>query len=255
MIGKRIRVQRRGRGGRTFRASTHKRVAPARYPLTTTTKEYFETAIKGIIEDLVHDPGRGTPLALVRFENGETCYTVLPEGIHLGQQIQMGGKAPVEVGSILPIGKIPEGTMVCNIELRPGDGGKIAKSSGAHAIVVTHTAQGTIIRLPSGKTKYVADYCRATIGVVSGAGRTEKPFLRSGAKFHLMKAKGRKYPRTRGRAMVAAVHPYGSSKRSARKGTTTSHGAPPGQKVGLIAARGAGRKKKSARAARIAEGL
>jgi len=243
-MGKRIRVQRRGHGGPTFRASTQKRVAPAQYLLTTTTKEYFVTAIGGVIEDLVHDPGRGTPLALVRFENGETCYTVVPEGAYLGQQIQMGGKAPVEVGNILPIGKIPEGTMICNIELRPGDGGKIAKSSGAYAMVVTHTAQGTIIRLPSGEKKYVDDYCRATIGVVSGAGRTEKPFLKSGPKFHWMKAKGHKYPRTRGRAMVAAAHPYGSSKRSARKVTTTSHGAPPGQKVGLIAARGAGQKKK-----------
>jgi large subunit ribosomal protein L2 len=91
--------------------------------------------------------------------------------------------------------------------------------------------------------------------VVSGAGKLDKPFLKAGAKFHMMKAKGHKYPRTRGRAMVPAVHPFGSSKRSARVGTTTSHGAPPGQKVGLIAARGTGRKKKSARAAAIAEGL
>jgi large subunit ribosomal protein L2 len=254
-MGKRIRVQRRGRGAPTFRSATHKRVAPAQYPLATTTKEYFETAIKGIVEEFVHDPGRGSPLALVRFEDGKTCYTVVPEGVHVGQQIQMGGKASVELGNILPIGRIPEGTMVCNIELRPGDGGKIAKSSGAYATVVTHTPQGTIIKLPSGKTNYTDDHCRATIGVVSGAGRTEKPFLKAGAKFHLMRARGRKYPRTRGRAMVAAAHPYGSSKRSARKGTTTSHGAPPGQKVGLIAARGTGRKNKSARAARIAEGL
>jgi large subunit ribosomal protein L2 len=254
-MGKRIRVQRRGRGGSTFRASTHKRIAPAQYPLTATVKEYFEGAIKGVVEDFVHDPGRGAPLALIRFENGKTCYNVVPEGVHSTQQIQMGGNAPVEVGNILPLGKIPEGTMICNIELRPRDGGKIAKSSGAYAMVVTHTAQGTIIKLPSGKAKYIDDHCRATIGVVSAAGRTEKPFLKSGAKFHLMRARGRKYPRTRGRAMVAAVHPYGSSKRSARKGTTTSHGAPPGQKVGLIAARGAGRKKKSARAASIAEGL
>ncbi|MEM3700348.1 MAG: 50S ribosomal protein L2 [Candidatus Bathyarchaeia archaeon] len=245
-MGKRIRVQRRGRGAPTFRAATHKRVAPSQYPTIVTTEEYFEKTIKGVVEEFVHDPGRGTPLALIRFENGETCYTVVPEGLYLGQQIQIGGNAPVDVGNILPIGKIPEGTMICNIELRPGDGGKIAKSSGAYAMVVTHTSQGTIIRLPSGKTRYIDDRCRATIGVVSGAGRTEKPFLKAGVKFHLMRARGRKYPRTRGRAMVAAVHPYGSSKRSARKVTTTSHGAPPGQKVGLIAARGAGQKKKRA---------
>ena len=245
-MGKRIRVQRRGHGGPTFRASTHKRVAPVQYPVTIISREYFQTAIKGVVEELVHDPGRVAPLALIRFENGEACYTVVPEGVYIGQQIQIGGKAPAEVGNILPVGKIPEGTMVCNVELRPGDGGKISRSSGAYAIVVTHTPQGTIVKLPSGNTRYIDDYCIATIGVASGAGRTEKPFLKSGEKFHLMKAKGRKYPRTRGRAMVAAVQPYGSSKRSARKVTTTSHGAPPGQKVGLIAARGAGRKKKKA---------
>jgi len=244
VTGKRIRVQRRGRGGPTFRASTHKRVAPAQYPLSVTAKECFETTIQGTIEKFVHDSGRGAPLALVRFENGEKCYTVVPEGVFVGQQIEHGGNASIEVGNILSIGKIPEGTMVFNIELRPGDGGKIAKSSGTYATVVGHTAQGSIIKLPSGKTKYVNDYCRATIGVASGAGRTEKPFLKAGAKFHLLKARGHKYPRTRGRAMVAAAHPYGSSKRSARKVTTTSHGAPPGQKVGLIAARGTGRRKK-----------
>jgi len=243
-MGKRIRVQRRGRGSSTFRASTHKRVAPAQYPQAITPKECFEASINGVVEAFVHDPGRGAPLAFVRFENGETCYTVIPEGTFKGQQICLGGKAPVEVGNILPLGKVPEGTLVCNLELRPGDRGKLAKSSGTYATVVGHTPQGTMIRLPSRRTRYVNDYCMATIGVVSGAGRTDKPFLKAGEKFHLMRARGRKYPRTRGRAMVAAAHPYGSSKRSARKGTTTSHGAPPGQKVGLIAARGAGRKKK-----------
>jgi large subunit ribosomal protein L2 len=246
-MGKRIRVQRRGRGGSTYRSSSHKRVAPAKYPPGITPKESFEASINGVIEALVHDPGRGAPLAFVRFENGETCYTIPSEGVYQGQQISLGGKASAEVGNILPLGKVPEGTFVCNLELRPGDGGKMAKSSGAYATVVGHTPQGTMIRLPSGRTRYVNDHCRATIGVVSGAGRTEKPFLKAGEKFHLMKAKGHKYPRTRGRAMVAAVHPYGSSKRSARKGTTVSHGAPPGQKVGLIAARGAGQKKRRKR--------
>lgn len=246
-MGKRIRVQRRGRGGSTFRASTHKRVAPARYPSGIRVKENYDTVVNGMIEDLVHDPGRGSPLALMRFENGETCYTVVPEGVYVGEQIQIGGKAMVDVGNILPVGKIPEGTIICNIELRPGDGGKLSKSSGAYATVVSHTPEGTIVKLPSGKSKYIADFCRATIGIVSASGRTDKPFLKAGAKFHLMRARGRKYPRTSGRKMVAAVHPYGSSKRSARKVTTTSHGAPPGQKVGLIAARGTGRKAKSAR--------
>jgi large subunit ribosomal protein L2 len=243
-MGRRIRVQRRGRGTSTFRASTHKRVAPAQYPPALTPKEHFETSTNGTIETLVHDPGRGAPLAFVRFENGKTCYTVTPEGAFKGQQISLGGTAPVDIGNIIPLGKIPEGTLVCSLELKPGDGGKLAKSSGTFATVVGHTPQGTMIRLPSGRTRYINDYCMATIGVVAGAGRTDKPFLKAGEVFHWMKAKGHKYPRTSGRKMVAACHPYGSSKRSARKCTTTSHGAPPGQKVGLIAARGPGQKKK-----------
>jgi len=258
-MGKRIRVQRRGRGASTFRANTNKRVAPARYPSTIGPTESFEKAVNGVIEEFVHDPGRGAPLALIRFENGESCYTIVPEGVYTGERIQIGGKAAVDVGNILPIGKVPEGTMICNIELRPGDGGKLSRSSGAYATVVSHTPQGTMVKLPSGRTKYISDHCRATIGVVSASGRTDKPFLKAGAKFHLLRARGRKYPRTSGRKMVAAVHPYGSSKRSSRKGTTTSHGAPPGQKVGLIAARGTGRKTKSARdkdkISRLSEGI
>jgi len=245
-MGRRIRVQRRGRGTSTFTASTHKRVAPAQYPKKLMPKERFETSIKGIVEAFLHDPGRGAPLAFIRFENGETCYTITPEGTSKGQQISIGGNSSIDVGNIIPLGKIPEGTIVCSLELKPGDGGKLAKSSGASATVVGHTPQGTMIKLPSGRTRYINDYCMATIGVVSGAGRTEKPFLKAGNKFHLMKAKGHKYPRTRGRAMIAAVHPYGSSGKSARKCTTTSHGAPPGQKVGLIAARSPGQKKKRA---------
>jgi len=244
-MGKRIRVQRRGRGGSTYRASTHKRVAAAQYPVLT-PKEAFDASIKGVVDSLVHDPGRGAPLAFVKFENGVTCFTISPEGIFKGQEIRLGGKAPAEVGNILPLGNVPEGTLVCNLELRPGDRGKLARSSGAYATVVAHTPQGTLIRLPSKRTRYVNDYCMATLGVVAAAGRTDKPFLKAGEKFHLMKAKGHKYPRTRGRAMVPAVHPYGSSKRSARRTTTVSHGAPPGQKVGLIAARGPGQKKKRA---------
>jgi large subunit ribosomal protein L2 len=247
-MGKKIRVQRRGRGSPTFRASTHKRRTKAQYPLQ---KKDIRGAINGKIEEIIHDPGRGSPLALLKFETGEKGYTIIPEGVAQGQQIQMGEEALIEIGNILPIGKIPEGTMVCNIELRPRDGGKIAKSSGSYATIVGHTNQGTIIKLPSGRTKYINDHCRAMIGIVSGAGRTERPFLKAGSKFHLMKTKGHKYPRTRGRAMIAAVHPYGSSKKGARKVTTVSHGAPPGKKVGLIAARGTGRKRKKDRGRKV----
>ena len=88
-MGKRIRVQRRGRGGSQFVASTHKRVGAAQYPVMT-PKETSESLLSGTIESLVHDPGRGSPLALVRFENGEKSYLVSPEGTHEGQKNGLG---------------------------------------------------------------------------------------------------------------------------------------------------------------------
>ena len=240
-MGKRIRVQRRGRGSPTWRASTHKRVAPSKYP--NPPKDILSSVMTARVKQIVHDPGRGAPLACIELENGGKFYSVVPEGIYEGQTLEIGGKADVKVGNVLPVGRIPEGTMICNVELSPGDGGKLVRSSGAYAVVVSHTPDGTLIKLPSGKTKYVNDLCLATVGVVSGGGRTDKPFLKAGAKYYWMKAKGHKYPRTRGRAMNAVVHPFGSGRRGGRKVTVVSRNAPPGRKVGLIAARRTGRKK------------
>ncbi len=244
-MGKRIRVQRRGRGTSVFRASSHKKVAPVRYPSMPPTEQ--KGVIQGEVKDIIHDPGRGSPMASVKLENGDTYYSVVPEGVYEGQPTQIGDMASVEIGNVIPVGKIPEGTMICNIELSPGDGGKMVRSSGAYATIITHTPDGTIVKLPSKKTRYINDLCRATVGVVSGAGRIEKPFLKAGNKFHLMKAKGHLYPRTRGIAMIAACHPYGSSKKGGRKVTTVSRNAPPGKKVGLIAARSAGKGSRKRR--------
>jgi large subunit ribosomal protein L2 len=241
-MGKRIRVQRRGRGGSTFQASTQKRIAPAKYP--SLSPEQMAGVVEGTVEGIYHEPGRGSPLARIRLATDKNYHFIVPEGIYEGQKIQVGSQAAIDVGNVLPLGDIPEGAMICGIELSPGDGGKIARSSGTYATVVAHTPQGTMIKFPSGKTKYINSLCRATIGIVSGAGRLEKPFLKAGVQYFKKKAKGQKYPRTRGRAMVAAAHPFGSSKRGARKVTTVARGAPPGKKVGLIAARGAGKRQK-----------
>ncbi|MEM2110621.1 MAG: 50S ribosomal protein L2, partial [Candidatus Bathyarchaeia archaeon] len=194
--------------------------------------------------EILHEPGRGSPLTYIELESGESYYSVAPEGVHEGQIIEFGNEASINTGNVVPIGKIPEGTAICNIELSPNDGGRLARSSGSYATVISHVGEGTMVKLPSGKIRYINNSCLATIGVVSAAGRIEKPFLKAGAKYYMMKAKGHKYPRTRGRAMIAAVHPFGSGRRGARKGTTISHHAPPGRKTGLVSARRTGRKKK-----------
>ncbi len=239
-MGKKIRVQKRGKGGSQYRSLGHRKIAPVDIPNTTESKKV------GTIEELMHETGRGSPLSMITLEDGVEFYNVVPEGTVLGQNIEFGSGSSIEIGNIIPLGEIPSGAMVCNIELLPGDGGKIARSSGTFATVVSHTPDGTEIRLPSGKTKYINDNCRATIGVVSGGGRTDKPFLKAGAKVKWMKSKGHLYPVTKGVSMIAASHPHGGGRHraSSLKPTSVSRTSPPGQKVGLIAPRQSGRKKR-----------
>lgn len=242
-MGKKIRVQRRGGGSPTFRASTHKRVKPSRYISSKTTEK---VSVKGIVQELLHEPGRGAPLAKTQFEDGRSMYTVASEGMTLGQEVQVGDVAEPAIGNILPIGHTAAGSMVCNLEILPGDGGKLVKASGTYATVVAHTDEGTLVKLPSGRSIYLKDGCLATLGVVSGGGRTDKPFGKAGKKTKWMKAKGRVYPKTRGIAMNAAFHPHGGGSHisSSLRPTTVSRNAPPGQKVGIIAARQTGRRKR-----------
>lgn len=243
-MGKRIRSQRKGRGSPTFKALTHKRVAPAKYPPLAATEG--SPTMTGVVEELLHEPGRGSPLAKIRLKSGEVYYNVVPEGVSADQRIELGASAPAYTGNVLPMGVIPSGSIVSNIELTPGDGGKVARSSGAYATVVAHTPEGTMVKLPSGRSIYIHDRCRATIGVASGGGRTEKPFLKAGAKAKWAEAKGQAYPTTKGVAMNPAMHPHGggSHKSQSLKPTSVSRNAPPGQKVGMIAPKQTGRKKR-----------
>ena len=241
-MGKRLRVQRRGKGSPTFRASKKGRVAPVSYPPQT------GESLSGVVRDLLRDTGRGAPLARIDLGGGAGYYIAAPEGVHIGQSVDIGGDAPVRVGNVLPLGALPVGTMVCNVELRPGDGGRIARSSGAFATVVSHTASGTVVKMPSKRNVELHDNCRATVGIVAGGGRKEKPFMKAGEKYLLEKAKGHTYPTTKGVSMAAVSHPHGGGRhRHPGKSTTVSRHSPPGKKVGLIAARSSGRRKRRRR--------
>ena len=243
-MGKRILVQRKGRGGSTFRSPSWRREGPARYPHLK--EEHIKGALRGRVVDIFHDSGCNAPRARVRMEDGTEFITIAPEGLVLGQEIWLGAKAAPVPGNILPVGEIPEGTMVCNVELRPGDGGKIARTGGSYAIILAHTENGTIIQLPSKRTKLIPNTCRATIGICAGGGRIEKPLLKAGKAYHKWRARARKWPIVRGKAMGAYAHPHGGGQHPTGSPPASRH-APPGAKVGHIAARRTGRKKGSRR--------
>ncbi|MHA1652222.1 MAG: 50S ribosomal protein L2 [Candidatus Helarchaeota archaeon] len=242
-MGKRIKVQRRGRGSPTFRASKKRKRGPVKHPIF---KDQQEEPLKGEIINLEHERGRSAPLARIFYENGSKEYMIAPEGVAIGQEIVVGDPSDIRIGNTLPLKDIPEGTSVYNIESQPGDGGKFARAGGTYATVVTRDKQRVIVKLPSGKTRSYNPRCRATIGVVAGGGRTEKPFVKAGNKFHHCRAKNQKYPVNRGVAMVAASHPHGGGQKQhiGKKSSCVSRNAPPGRKVGLIAARRSGRKKR-----------
>ena len=238
-MGKRLLVQRRGRGGSVFRYPKWKKISPAKYLSLKDNKK----VMKGKITKLLHEPGRGTPLAEVKFEDKRKMYYIPPEGIAIGSAVYYGADAPTMLGSIVPIIKVPEGSYICNVELKPGDGGKIARSSGTYALVLSKSNNKVLIQLPSGKTKEIDGRCRATIGIVAGGGRTEKPFLKAGKVYHLARAKSWKYPTVRGKAMSPYAHPHGGGTHPTG-GIPVSRNAPPGQKVGHIAPKRTGRRKR-----------
>ncbi|MEM0366042.1 MAG: 50S ribosomal protein L2 [Acidilobaceae archaeon] len=237
-MGKSLIQQRAGRGTSTFRSPGHIHPGPAKYPPLSS-----ET-LKGKIVELIHDPGRYVPLAHIVLENGVEFLAPAAEGTYVGQVIEIGPQAKPESGNILPLSSIPEGAIIFNIEHRPGDGGKLARQAGSYAIILGKAGDKVIVQLPSGKQKELQALCRATIGVPAGAGRIEKPLLKAGNAYHKWKVKARKWPRARGVAMVAASHPFGGGRHKRRsKPSTVSRGAPPGRKVGHIAARRTGRRK------------
>ena len=236
-MGKKLRVQRRGRGTPTFAARRMGKIAPAKYPSTDN--------VSGVVKDLMHEPGRGTPLAYIALDSGSGYYAVATEGMYINQPISIGAEAALKIGNVRPVGMIPVGTMISNIEFKPGDGGRVAKSSGSFAMVVTHGPKGTVIKLPSKRNVTISGNCRATIGIISSGGRREKPFLKAGEKSKMKKAKGQVYPTTKGIKMAAASHPHGGGRhRRPGSSTTVSRHAPPGAKVGLIAARNSGKRKR-----------
>ncbi|MEF8880947.1 MAG: 50S ribosomal protein L2 [Halapricum sp.] len=236
-MGRRIRGQRRGRGTPTFRAPSHRYKSDLQH-----RKTEDGDVVAGEVVDIEHDPARSAPIAAVQFEDGDQRLVLAPEGIGVGDEIQVGVSAEIAPGNTLPLAEIPEGVQICNIESNQGDGGKFARASGVNGQLISHDRNVAVVKLPSGEFKRLDPQCRATIGVVAGGGRTEKPLVKAGKKHHKAKARGMVWPRVRGVAMNAVDHPFGGGGRQhPGKPKSISRNAPPGRKVGDISSRRTGR--------------
>lgn len=236
-MGKNLIQQKRGKGSPTYRAPSFRYSGIAKYPS-------FNKSGIGVINDIIHCPGHSSPLLEVEFIDGEKSLLQAPEGVRVGGSLTIGEGAPIIPGNILPLKSIPEGTTIFNIESFPGDGGKFVRSSGTFAKIISKLENSVIVVMPSNKRKEFNPECRACIGVIAGGGRTEKPFLKAGTMFYKMRAKNKLWPIVSGLSMNAVNHPFGGrSSHSKGHQSTVSRNAPPGRKVGLIAARRSGRKK------------
>ncbi len=235
-MGKRLIQQARGKGGPTYKSPSFKYKGNAVYPKKETSAE---------IIDILKCRGHSAPILVLNYEKGEKGVMIAPENLKIGDTINIKNDAAIKTGNALRLKNIPLGTLIYNIENRPGDGGKFVRSSGMFAKIVGHTKSNIIVELPSKKQKEFHPECRASIGVVAGSGRKEKPFLKAGRRFYAMKAKNKLYPRSGGTSMNAVDHPFGGSS-SSHKGrpTQSPRNAPPGRKVGKIAPKRTGRKKR-----------
>ena len=196
-MGKRTLVRRRGKAGKQFRAIKVGKISPAKYPNFKSDKRRSGTVI-----DIVHERGRDAPLAKIHFDDGTLSYVPAPEGTSVGSKVEVGIGATATARNILSLESIPDGTLICNIEKNFGDGGKLIKSAGSSAVVFAHGSEGVTIKFPSGKFLTINAKCRAMIGVIAGAGRKEKPFLKAGNRAKYMQAHGRLYPTVRGIAQA-----------------------------------------------------
>ncbi|MDR0733658.1 MAG: 50S ribosomal protein L2 [Dysgonamonadaceae bacterium] len=209
VFGKRKSGGRNNEGHRTMRqiGGGHKR--KYRFIDFKRTKDGIPATVKTI----EYDPNRSARIALLFYADGEKTYIIAPNGLEVNQTVMSGNEAPPEVGNALPLAKIPMGTVVHNIELRPGQGAKMVRSAGAFAQIVSREGNYVIIKMPSGETRKILAACKATIGSV---GNSDHALEKSG-KAGRSRWFGRR-PRTRGVVMNPVDHPMGGGEGRASGG-------------------------------------
>jgi large subunit ribosomal protein L2 len=232
-MGKRIIPRARGKGGPRYRSPSHRYLGRV---------EYFPFGnVTGKVVDILHDPGRSAPVAIIKAEDGREILNIASEGLEVGKIIKYDGE--ISVGNVLELSKIPEGTKVFCVETYPGSGPKMCRSSGVFAQVIGRVGNRIVVQFSSGKIKELDERCRATIGIPAGGGRVDKPWVKAGKHWYAMHMRGKIFPRSAGVSMTPADHPYGGRTKRPRTSRTVSRHAPPGAKVGSIAARRVGKRK------------
>ena len=180
--------------------------------------------VVGTVASIEYDPNRSANIALINYADGEKRYIIAPKDLKVGMKIESGENADIKVGNCLPLKDIPEGTLVHNIELKPGKGGQMARSAGASVQILGREDKYTLLRLASGEVRKVLSVCRATIGEVGNADYSLVNIGKAGRKRHM----GIR-PTVRGSVMNPNDHPHGGGEGRApigRKGPMTPWGKP-----------------------------
>ena len=183
-----------------------------------------KTDIPGKVAGIEYDPNRTANIALINYNDGEKRYILAPQELKVGDTIEAGEKVDIKVGNALPIMNIPVGTVIHNIELKPGKGGELARSAGASAQILGREGKYVMIRLASGEQRMVLGTCYATIGVVGNEDSSLVKVGKAGRKRHM----GIR-PTVRGSVMNPNDHPHGGGEGKApigRKGPVTPWGKP-----------------------------
>ncbi|WP_185858344.1 50S ribosomal protein L2 [Blattabacterium cuenoti] len=173
--------------------------------------------IPAIIKSIEYDPNRSSFIALLHYQDGEKKYIIAMNGLKIGQKVLSGKNVPFHVGNSTFLSEIPLGSIISCIELRPGQGAKIARSAGSFAQLFAKDDKYATIKLPSGEVRMIIINCMATIGVVSNLDHQLEIYGKAGKKRHL----GRR-PRTRGVAMNPVDHPMGGGEGKASGGIPRS---------------------------------
>lgn len=174
------------------------------------------------VQSIEYDPNRSPRIALVVYGDGEKRYIIAPQGLKIGQEINSGRGVAPEIGNSLYLSEIPLGTVIHNIELRPGQGAKMARSAGSYAQLLSRDGKFAVIKLPSGETRQILLTCKATVGMASNPDHNLEVSGKAGRSRWL----GRR-PRTRGVVMNPVDHPMGGGEGRASGGHPRSRKGTP----------------------------